>query len=293
VRVLVVGALPPPRSTRSAGLLEAVRALELGGHEVLRLPESAARPSLARLVVSLVRRSRRAEALVLQIEPGPGLPLGAGRLRRTVQLGALSLALRAWPDVELRIDSSGDLPGGTGGRAAGWLWRRASRVVVRSDEQADQLRRTAGLPAGRVEVEKAAPAPDLEHFTGIAPSREAVQALVGRRAAAQRMLVERRPPDAAAGLLRAGSMSLPPSPFGPLEPVVRYAYEHPALRAGGHRVLVLLGRRRAAGVEPAGHAAEGAGHAAAGGGYAGEGAGEPEERSGPSRYESSTSAADE
>jgi hypothetical protein len=238
-------------------LLEAVRSLELGGHEVQRLPESAARPSLSRLVVSLVRRASGADALVLQIEPGPGmLAAEAGRLRRTLQLGALSLALRAWSDVELRMDSSDDLPGGIGGRAAGWLWRRASRVVVRSEEQADRLRETGSMAAGLVEVEKPAAAPDLDHFTGIAPSREEVQALVGRRAVAERLRVERRPPDAAAELLRAGSSPRSPSPFGPLEPAVRYVYERPALRAKARRVLVVLGRRPAAN-EPVGYAAEG------------------------------------
>lgn len=243
MRYLVVGTLPPPVMGRSAALLAAVNRLEAEGHEVAVLPVGVGDPAsrLGGLAAkagvdvlgALLRRRSRSTALILQVEPGL-VGREPGRLRRAAGLTTLALALTGWQSVEIRIDSFTDLPSGLGGRAAATVWSRADRIVVSSEEQAEMLKAAGGggLADVEIEVEAAETAdatlawpPDSDN-----PDLQLVQAVLRRRAGAERALSGRRGPDAASAML-AASESPARGPYGPIEPVVRFVYERPALRA--------------------------------------------------------------
>jgi hypothetical protein len=268
VRYLIVGTLPPPVLGRSTALLEVVGRLEAEGHEVTVHPVGVGDPAsragglLAAggldTFAGLLRASDRSSTtLVLQVEPAL-VGHGAGRVRRALGLLLLSAALRGWKRVEIRVDSFADLPSGVGGRAAGMLWRSADAVVVSSGALAAAVV-AAGAAEGSVVVEApraragAGPgaggcggelADGLEEWPPDSddPDVQAVLAVVRRRAAAEQARSGRLPPDAAAAMLAAGSTGEPASPYGPLEPVIRFVYERPALREPVRRVRRLVRR---------------------------------------------------
>jgi hypothetical protein len=263
MRVLVIGTLPPPRLPRSASLLAYVDRLESAGDEVLVVPVGvgptgrrtggiSGRAGLDVLLAALLRR-RGSDRLVLQVEPALAGSLDAGRLRRAASLSALAGALAGWRDVEVRLESFDDLPGGVGGRAAAALWARATRVVVPTSEQREALHSLAGVALDRVEVEPR-PAGEVAGQpawpTGDAVSRDSVLAVVRRRAAADRVESGWHRSPAVARLLAESGASPASSPYGPFEPVVRYVYERPALRDPVRRFLRFTGRRPA--VPPSG-----------------------------------------
>lgn len=254
MRYLVVGTLPPPVLGRSAALLAAVSRLEDEGHDVVVRPVGVGDPA-SRLTglfaaagvdtaLSLVRAGDRgATVLVIQVEPAL---VGArpGRLRRAGGLVLLSFALRGWERVVIRVDSFADLPSGLGGRAAASLWRRADSVIVSSQALADAIVATGAVPGVVVVEEVAAASSEVEDWPADNddPDVPAVLAIVRRRAAAEQARSGRLPPDAAAAMLAAGSEGPPPSPYGPLEPLIRYVYERPALREPVRRVRRALRR---------------------------------------------------
>lgn len=253
MRYLVVGTLPPPRLPRTASLLAEVDRLELEGHEVEVLPVgvgdlAARRGGLgartgADVLAAVRRRAGAADAVVVQLEPELAGGLEAGRGRRAAAMLALASSLGSWGEVELRLESFDDLPGGVGGRAAASLWRRATRVVVPTDEQRGALHAQAGVPLERIVVaRREVPDVSAPWPAGAAATREAVLDVVRRRAAADRVLAGWHSSPAVARML-AESVGPPASPFGPLEPLARYVYERPALREPVRRVLRVVRRR--------------------------------------------------
>ena len=267
MRYLVVGTLPPPRLARSVSLLALVDRLEREGHSVEVLPVGVGNPGIrtgglrarsgADVLLEILRRARDADALVIQLDPGLAGSNEAGRARRAISLAALAgaLTLARWRDVEIHIESFGDLPGGVGGRVAALVWRRASRLVVPTPEQREALHDQGRVPLDRIEVSPAATAGAPPATAGDRPaagdgathptgwpqgadmSRESVLVEVRRRAAAERVLAGHHPSDAVSRLLAEADESAPRSPYGRLEPVVRYVYERPALREPVRRVL--------------------------------------------------------
>jgi hypothetical protein len=239
MKYVVVGTLPPPVLGRSAALLAAVRDLEREGHEVTVHPIGVGDPASrlggllawAGLDTALtLERGSRGARLVLQVEPAL-VGEGAGRVRRALCLCLLAGVLRGFEQVTIRVDSFSDLPNGLGGRAAALLWRRADEVVVSSPELGEALT-AAGAASGSVMVEPPDPGM-LELAPWPADSddpdvREVLSAVRGR-AAVEQARSSRQPADAAAVLL-ASSGGPAPSPYGLLEPVIRFAYERPALR---------------------------------------------------------------
>jgi hypothetical protein len=159
MRVLVVGSVPPPLTGRRQSLLAEVLRLRREGHEVQIValdPLSAAHRYLtasgipAATEVGLL--ARRADAVVLQIEPGLPVRPTAGRLERAAALLVLSKALSRKANVTLRIAHLDDLRGGPGGRAGMQLWARASRIEVGDDETLQQMLSILGSHAARVSM---------------------------------------------------------------------------------------------------------------------------------------------
>jgi hypothetical protein len=243
VRYLVVGTLPPPRVGRSAALLELVGRLEAEGHEVEVVSVGVGDPATrgaglaaaagVDTIWTLLRRRAGDTRLVVQVEPAL-IGAQAGRARRTAGLAALSLALSRWSEVEIRVDSFSDLPGGLGGRAAALLWRRATRIVVASEAQRELLCREAQLDSSMVAVEPWVDAAAAESSDWPADGEGLlladIQSVVGRRAAAERMRSGHVAPDRASRMLESASGPGAKPAFGVFEPAVRFAYERPALR---------------------------------------------------------------
>ncbi|MGC9961642.1 MAG: hypothetical protein ABSE47_07030 [Acidimicrobiales bacterium] len=159
MKVLVVGSVPPPLTGRRQSLLAEVLRLRREGHEVQIVgldPLSAAHRYLsapgipAATEVGLL--ARKADAVVLQIEPGLPVRLTAGRLERAAALLVLSKALSRKANVTLRVEHLDDLPGGPGGRAGMQLWAGASRIEVGDDETLQQMLGILGPHAERVSL---------------------------------------------------------------------------------------------------------------------------------------------
>lgn len=250
MRYLVVGTLPPPRLPRSVSLLALVDRLEADGHAVEVRPVGVGDPggrtagvrakAGADVLVQVLLRGRDADALVIQVEPALFGSIEAGRARRAASIATLVAALLfgRWRDVEIRIESFGDVPGGVGGRIAGPLWRRATRVVVPTPEQREMLHRHGGVPLDRIEVgPPAGRTPATGWPRGEQMNRESVLVAIRRRAAAELVLAGRRPSEAVSRLLAEADDSPPRSPYGRLEPMIRFVYERPALREPVRRVL--------------------------------------------------------
>jgi hypothetical protein len=198
VRVLVVGPVPPPPEPTSDALADVVARLVADGNEVEVVyddPRSAAHHHI-RLVgvpgcLRLASMAGRFDALVLQLEPSHLIRAHSGRLERACTLAVLAAATRRFREVTLRIGYLSAVPGGIGGRAARGLFARANSVVVRSDEQRDEIHRDGGVPLERIEVEPIT----IEYADrepegwGVADgdvSREAVLTVVRRRATTDR-----------------------------------------------------------------------------------------------------------
>lgn len=213
----MVGTVPPPGGERAARLGRIAAELVQAGHEVeVCSPDarSAAHDhrGLAglRLALRLLAGSRRCQGLVLRLEPG--LPFGAdtSRLARGLVLACTGLACAGFAEVTLHLDSPVPIPYGLGGRATRELWRRATRVVVESDEDRRALSAIPWLDDSRVEVapleatggERPTPWPSAN----AADVRAAAQAAVSARAAATRR-VER------AGAELPGAAGRPGSAF--------------------------------------------------------------------------------
>ncbi|HEV2361588.1 MAG TPA: hypothetical protein VGS21_07790 [Acidimicrobiales bacterium] len=217
--VVVAGPMPPPRTRRAVALLDTVGRLEGAGFSVT----TVASPGLLALC-----RLTPVGKLVLQLEPGL---VPADRVRRTAALALLAAALRRWDEVEIRLDSPGDHAGGPGGRAARWMWARATSVVVAGEDAGEVLR---GQGVENVIVESTAD-DAASAAPGEAPSsREALQTLVRTRARVEKARIERAPADDAARMIAAAFVA----PKLPLyEPMVRAVYERPALRSAVRFVL--------------------------------------------------------
>ena len=153
MRVLVVGSLPPPESTRAEALREEVVGLLAEGHTVEvvasdpvatahRYMTTGGIPGCVRLATMVPGF----DSVVVQLHPGLPVRERAGRLERELSLVALSLALRRARRVVLRLERLDDLPGGPGGRAALLLWHSAERIVVGGDDQRAGFVAAVGRP---------------------------------------------------------------------------------------------------------------------------------------------------
>ncbi len=205
MKMLVVGSVPPPSGGHRDSLLREVIRLRQEGHDVdvVSLDRlSAAHRYLSApgfpvgLEVALL--ARRADGVVLQIEPGLPVRHSAGRLERSLSLLLLAAALRLAPEVTLRLDSLDDLPGGQGGRAAVELWKAADRIEVADDATGSRLQGILGPLGSKVAV-----APGSIYGTrraatsylaaldgwsdGALTTASQIQAAVRARAAAQRV----------------------------------------------------------------------------------------------------------
>ncbi len=218
MNALVIGTLPPPVTERSRGLLaEVLRLREKGAtlrvlsptqnsvaHDYLELRGAASAVEVALAV-------RKADFVVVQLEPGFPLEENASRAGRAFGLASLAMALRNAPgEVVVRLHSLHDLPSGVGGRAAEALWSRSDRIEVGSGEVLEHLaaslspstagKLTLALPPVEIGGGREARAAIAE--VGAGAGLEAVTAIVRARAASDRasILADRA---AGAGQVRA------------------------------------------------------------------------------------------
>jgi hypothetical protein len=218
VNALVIGTLPPPVTDRTRGLLAEVLRLRREGaavrvlsptpnsvaHEYLELPGAAAAVEVAQAV-------RKADLVVVQLEPGFPVEESATKAGRAFGLASLAMALRsAHGEVVLRLHSAHDLPFGAGGRAAEALWARAVRIEVGTEESLEQLASSLPPAAARKLVVAVPPAQigggrEARAATaeiGAGAGLDAATAVVRARAASERAFLLADHPDAA-GQVRA------------------------------------------------------------------------------------------
>lgn len=204
MRILVAGSVPPPAGGHRAALLEKVVRLRREGHEVevrslghvAAAHRYLAAPGLP-AAVEVGRAGRRFDAVVVQIEPGLPVRLGAGRLERAVALIAFGVLLQRLGDVTLRWDQPDDLPGGPGGRAGRSLWAGARRIELGPEVNADALAEVLTDGPNRVSIVSpghgaAIVGPDVDQGDGAPISAARVNEIVRRRAAATRQAIGNR-----------------------------------------------------------------------------------------------------
>lgn len=210
MKVLVFGSIPPPAVGHRQSLLHEVlrRKSEGDDVEVVALDHLAAAHSYLSTpglpaVVEVGLLARRAEAVVLQLEPGLPVRHSASRAERTAALVGLSAALRVPGEVVLRLAHRDDLPGGPGGRAGVQLWKVATRIEVGDVGLRDELAAVVGPLADRIvvietpsggggtvgragQLASSMPAEQSGWGEGAEATADHVVALVRRRAAASR-----------------------------------------------------------------------------------------------------------
>jgi len=229
MKVLVVGSVPPPGGGRRDALLHEVLRLQGEGHEVEIVsldPLAASHRYLAApgvpAAVEVGFLARRADAMVLQIEPGLPVRDGAGRAERAASLMAMTRALRG-RHATLRLVHSDDLPGGMGGRPAIEMWTAAAGIEVGDESLRADLAAILGPIGDRVSVidipAVGASLPADAGLDGWGDGADVtaahVSSIVRRRAAAEReALAHRRLPDGADGGLapRVSQWQWLPSP---------------------------------------------------------------------------------
>lgn len=151
MNVLVVGSLPPSTGGHRSSLLEKVVELRRSGHLATIL--SLDRLSVAHrylpapgiptaLAVGAAAASH--DEVVLQLEPGLPVRVGAGQAERAAALLALARVLRNVERVTVRLERLDDLPGGCGGRAAKALWDAAESIEVGAESVRTALAPIAG-----------------------------------------------------------------------------------------------------------------------------------------------------
>lgn len=199
MKVLVIGSLPPPATERSRGLLAEVLRLRSQGEQVEVLSPEATSVAHRYLnlsgpgaAIEVAAAARRADAVVVQLQPGFPFEATASRADRALSLLALAAALRnVKAEVTVRLHSLDDLPGGGGGRAADALFAAAQRIEVGDEETRERLSEVVtDERAARISLSIP---PFPQNFTrrtegdlaGEA-SLEAVSALVRSRAARER-----------------------------------------------------------------------------------------------------------
>jgi hypothetical protein len=162
--------------------------------------------------------ARKADAVVVQLEPGLPVRRTAGRAERALSLVALAIALRGARDVRLRLDHLDDLPGGPGGRAALELWKSATRIDVGDEAARALLAAVLGTGGSRVVLARRGTsswgrqhaadhhhtAPASDWGDGADVTADAVMAVVRRRAAAERASISERADQAQAAAGRHG-----------------------------------------------------------------------------------------
>jgi hypothetical protein len=188
-------------------LLEEVLRLRGEGHDVQIVsldPLSVAHRYLAAPGVAAAGEigllARRADAVVIQLEPGLPVRRSAGRSERVAALMALTAVLRRCPDVTLRLCDPDDLPGGHGGRAGIELWKAAGRIEVYDEDVRAGLAKLLGPLGERVSI-AAARRSDGESLVasgrvgwgdGADATASDVTAIVRARAASERASLARR-----------------------------------------------------------------------------------------------------
>ncbi|MGH2733742.1 MAG: hypothetical protein ACRDJG_12555 [Actinomycetota bacterium] len=158
MRVLIVGAYPPAADRSARETLETATRLIDQGHEVQVLsPQPTAAGDDAVLIglrgaLTLARRSRRFDALHVQVDCGLLIHPATPRLRRILIGLGLAGALRLWRETTADLGELADLPGGPGGRVSKLIWGSFDRLIVDNEPAGDHLRVMMGIPAGRIEV---------------------------------------------------------------------------------------------------------------------------------------------
>jgi len=200
VRVLVVGSLPPPECARTEALRTEVIGLLAEGHTVEvvapdavavahRYMTTAGIPGCVRLATMV----SGFDSVVLQLQPGLPVRVGAGRWERDLSLVALSFALRRGRKVVIRLENLADLSADPGGRAALLVWRRAERIVFGDEDQQAAFVAALGRPVERLVMGSSrthgaqeVDADDSGWGDGANASTESILELVRKRAARER-----------------------------------------------------------------------------------------------------------
>lgn len=161
MKVLVIGSLPPPATDRSRALLAEVLRQRREGAEVEVLsptPSAVAHRNLElagpAAAIEIAVAARKADRVIVQLEPGFPLADDTGRAGRALGLGALATALRAARgEVTVRLHAIDDLARGAGGRSAAGLWQLAAAIEVGDEATRDRLAEDLGPElAGRISL---------------------------------------------------------------------------------------------------------------------------------------------
>ncbi len=231
MKIVVVGPYPPMPGPAAAEGLERVRGLVAAGHGVVTVsPEPSAAhlhldPGGARGAARLARLVRGADRLVIRLDAS-ALHAGADPRQALPGRVALGLAMRAAPDVEVRLDR---VPDRLTAQFVGLLVDPAARVVVGSVAEKEALQRS-GVATAKVSVAPAAAADRAGGGAGRAMSSEGRAAAVGalgdhagaaeiaaaiRAGAAARRDASERSPRPAAGVASTGLRMIPPLEAAP------------------------------------------------------------------------------
>ena len=142
MKVLVVGSLPPPERARSEKLRGAVARLLADGHTVEVVAAEPVGPAHRYLGagglpggLQLLGIVPRFDSVVVQLQPGLPVRARARGFERALSIGVFALVLGRVREVELRLETLDDIPGGPGGPGFNRVWRRAERIVLGDDEQ--------------------------------------------------------------------------------------------------------------------------------------------------------------
>jgi hypothetical protein len=213
VRLLVVGAYPPPSGAEERQTMATVRRLANDGDEIEVLAQAGSAAHHLGAITGTAgafdawRRARAYDGVVLQV--GTRVPLRTfpgirGRVARLLDCLAWGLVLRASKGSRIVAPDLDAIPGSIGGRTGRFLWSSAARVVVASELGKQRLIAAACCPPERIDVVSTHGGPHARWDKG--------WERVTDQATAEELIVERATRDRRAALRARSPRSDGPAP---------------------------------------------------------------------------------